>query len=168
MKKRFLAMLLAVAMIIGFVPHFDFSVNAAYTEITPDAGAGTGGCGHDHSNGWTEISSSRDFPNSTGKYYLSADVTLNGPSATNTKIKIDSGKNIEICLNGHTLLMSKPGANSTIDDSEGTLIAEGSTITFSNGIIGNTGSGYSRERLSFGNWSGSGGGTLNFNNIKFN
>ena len=91
MTKRLFAWVLVLAMVLSFMPVVSMGVSA---EGNPGQ--------HTGHEGWTEWTDKTKLPTDAGKYYLSVDVELTATWSVS--------KNIDLCLNGHTVTQTKSGA----------------------------------------------------------
>ena len=83
--KKLLALLLSISMVLSCAP------GAVFAES------------HTDHTGYTAWTSTTTVPNTTGKYYLTNDVTV---SAAKT---VAAGANVELCLNGHSISAASSG-----------------------------------------------------------
>ena len=100
MMKRLIAWALTLALVLSAVPMTIAAEPAAHSHS-----AAQHDCEHcDASVTWTKWTSTTTLPNTTGHYYLSADVTLSD------RTLVAAGQNVVLCLNGYTVTGGyKPG-----------------------------------------------------------
>ena len=93
MMKRLIAWALTLALVLSAVPMTIAAEPAAHSHS-----AAQHDCEHcDASVTWTKWTSTTTLPNTTGHYYLCADVTLSD------RTLVAAGQNVVLCLNGYTV-----------------------------------------------------------------
>lgn len=133
LKQKILSLAIALSLTGSVVPTDAFADTSATQTATF-----TGTCSHESHEGYTELSAALKEGLSEGKYYLSSDFTVN-----NTIGIYD--KNIEICLNGHTLTIEGEcggidvhnfdAAPITVSISNGKIISKTTNSQYGNSII---------------------------------
>lgn len=92
MKKRFFSIILSITLVCSCL---QVSVMAEEPESQP--------CEHLNQTEWNNVNENTGLPAVSGKYVLTADITLTGVW------QINSGVDISICLNGHSITQTVPG-----------------------------------------------------------
>lgn len=129
--KRLTAWVLALALLLSLVPQLTLGVTAE----TPDAhshSAAQHDCEHcDETVTWTAWDKTTTLPNTTGHYYLTADVNLSA------KTSVAAGQDVVLCLNGYTVTGGRDGSkNFSIFDVRGKLtVSDCTAYTDEDGVF---------------------------------
>ena len=93
--RRFLVVVLSMALVLSYAPVISVAEEGARGAVHVDLG-------HDHSDGsWTAWGDgegeSTSLPLSSGKYYLTRDITVSAQH------RLTGGQDIELCMNGYSI-----------------------------------------------------------------